>query len=538
MNPAERQAEESPETLAALDAYLALAQSGRRTECLEFLAKHPELAPMIECLDALENLAPPSGSITTEKDSTAEETRQHLGKYELLEEIGRGGMGVVYKARQKDLDRIVALKIILAGELASPEHVRRFIDEARAAARLQHPNIVRVYDVGEMDGRHFFAMELVAGSTLADLARRGPLEAAEAARLVSVIARAVDYLHSQGIVHRDLKPSNILLDSQCQPYVTDFGLAKLRDAQSQMTQSGVIAGTPSYMSPEQAAGHAAQVGPRSDVFSLGALLYELLTGRPPFRADTPLDTLVQVIESEPTLLRVLNPRVPRELELVCLRCLEKSPEQRYASAAALANDLDRFIAGEAVEAQPPGLWQRLRRWWRRQPALVSRLAGLAICAAIAQANFHLTHNVTVSLHLKVMGTLAVWALVSAMCQWLLKREQWANAVRHVWAGSDVVLLTAVLSIDEALASPLIVCYPVLIAASGLWFRAALVGLTAAMAVFGYGFLVLQDAGWDFPVRQPHWHLMFAVAMGIIGCIVVHQVHRVRALSRFYERRRI
>ncbi|MCX7826809.1 MAG: serine/threonine protein kinase [Verrucomicrobiae bacterium] len=532
--------------MAALDSYMAALQSGRRPDRQHLLARHPELAPVLDALEALERMAPASnadpdaetvtfpsshGSPAARESSTTE-----FGRYELLEEIGRGGMGVVYRARQKNLDRIVAIKVVLAGHLASPEELRRFETEARAAARLQHPHIVRVYDAGQVHGQHYFAMEYVAGSSLAELARRGPLEAETAARLMSTVARAVDHLHRQGIVHRDLKPSNILLDEKGQPFVTDFGLAKLMESQTQFTQSGVIAGTPSYMAPEQAAGQIARIGPLSDVYSLGAILYELLAGRPPFREASPLDTLVRVLESEPSSIRNLNPRVPRELERICYRCLEKTPEARYPSAAALADDLDRFLRGEVVEAQPPGAWQSVRRWARRQPALASRLGGLAVCAAVAQANYHLTHPVSLGLHLGIMGIIALWALVSVGCQWLLNRQCHAQLTRVAWAAADVLLLTAIVRVDDALLSPLVIGYPFLIAASGLWFQERLVWVTTALSVAAYASLLLDAYRRGVPLMFVNWHVIFVIVLAVLGFVVAHQVYRVRALSRYYERR--
>ncbi|MBI5396696.1 MAG: serine/threonine protein kinase [Verrucomicrobia bacterium] len=528
----EHRAPEDAALAAALDSYLAELQAGLAPDRAALLARHPELAKELECLDALDRLAPAAAPPPTPEHIT------DFGRYELLEEIGRGGMGVVYKARQKDLDRVVALKVILAGRLASPDVVRRFDAEARVAARIQHPNIVRVLEAGEIHGQHYFAMEFVAGSSLDARLTRGPLDPAEAARLLATVARAVAHLHAQGIVHRDLKPSNILLDESGEPRVTDFGLAKLLEPGSQQTQSGIIAGTPAYMSPEQAAGRAAQTGPLSDVYSLGAILYEMLTGRPVFRAESPLDTLVMVLESEPVALRQVNARVPRELEMICLRCLEKSPAQRYPSAAALADDLDRFLKGEPVEARPPGAWPQVRRWSRREPALSSRLAGLTVCAAIAQVNYSLTHSVPFALHAKIMAAMAVWALVSLACQWAMRRERWAAVVRFVWGGADVALLTAVLEIDEALASPLVALYPALIVASGLWFRVPVVAVTTAAAVIGYVWLLAAEC-WrtgQTQVPQPHWHLMFLATLVLVGFVVAYQVHRVRALSRYYERR--
>jgi tetratricopeptide (TPR) repeat protein len=317
-----------------------------------------------------------------------------LADYDILEEIGRGGMGVVYKARQKSLDRVVALKLIRAGEATDTEERQRFQREALALARSQHPNIVQVYEAGEADGRPFLALEFVAGGNLAKHLGGNPLPAPTAASLAEVLARAIDHAHRQGVIHRDLKPANILLQiADCRlqiadfqsaicnlqsaiPKVTDFGLAKRLDAAGD-TRTGVVMGTPSYMAPEQAAGHGADVGPWTDVYGLGTILYELLTGRPPFRAESPLQTLQQVLQTEPAPPSLLNPAVPRDLETVCLKCLAKEPERRYPSAAALADDLARWQRGEAVQARRIGVLGRSWRWCRRRPAVASLVAALA-----------------------------------------------------------------------------------------------------------------------------------------------------------------
>ena len=290
------------------------------------------MAASLKCLEALQGLVP-AASADSDLDPPAFEDQdlpRDFGPYELLEEIGRGGMGVVYKARQKALDRTVAVKMILATHLASPEHIRRFQVEAWAAARLRHSNITQIHDVGQHHGQHYFTMEYVEGESLAERIARQRLSFDAIVRLLSVVARAVEHLHAQGVVHRDLKPSNILLDRDDQPYVTDFGLAKVFVPGSEATATGVIAGTPSYMAPEQASGHNSEVGPAADIYSLGAILYELLTGEPPFRQENPLDTLLDILGREPRYPRQLNPRVPHGLELICLKCLAKSPADRYA----------------------------------------------------------------------------------------------------------------------------------------------------------------------------------------------------------------
>jgi serine/threonine protein kinase len=270
--------------------------------------------------------------------------------YRISRELGRGGMGVVYRAWQESLDRPVALKVILAAEYAGQEERHRFRAEAETAARLQHPNIVQVYDIGEHQGRPFFAMELVDGASVAQKSagRRMPLH--EAAVLIETVARAVDHAHQRRVIHRDLKPANVLLSTGGTPKVTDFGLAKRLDRAAAHTQSGAVLGTPSYMAPEQAGGKAKYVGPAADVYALGAILYELVTGRPPFRAETTLETLLQVMSEEAVPPTQLRPDCPSDLEAICLKCLQKKPEQRYASAAALAEDLHCFLAGEPIQA--------------------------------------------------------------------------------------------------------------------------------------------------------------------------------------------
>ena len=285
--------------------------------------------------------------------------------YEILGELGRGGMGVVYKARQAALNRTVALKMILAGDHAGPEDRERFRSEAAAAARLQHPNIVQVYEVGEFGGRAFFSLELVEGGSLAARLTGAPWPARDAAALVETLARAMHEAHRRGVVHRDLKPANVLLAADGSPKVADFGLAKRLDLGDGPTRTGAVLGTPSYMAPEQAGGKSKEVGPAADVYALGAVLYELLTGRPPFRGETPLDTLLQALEREPAPPRLLNAHVPRDLEAVCLKCLEKDPSHRYASAADLADDLGRFLRGESISVRSVNVLERLARTLER-----------------------------------------------------------------------------------------------------------------------------------------------------------------------------
>jgi serine/threonine-protein kinase len=274
-------------------------------------------------------------------------------------------MGVVYRARDTKLKRLIALKMILAGDYAGPELLARFRKEAEVLARLQHPGIVQIYEVGEQDSRPYIAMELVEGGTLAERLAGAPLAPAQAAQLVRELALAVEHAHHCGVLHRDLKPGNILITREGQPKVSDFGLAKLLGENAAHTQSGAIVGTPSYMAPEQAAGHVHDVGPATDVYALGTILYESLTGRPPFKAPTTIQVLDQVRFQEPVPPSRLQPDLPRSLELICLKCLEKESQRRYASAKSLAEDLRRFLANEPILARPPGWLARFLLWSRR-----------------------------------------------------------------------------------------------------------------------------------------------------------------------------
>ncbi len=299
-----------------------------------------------------------------------------IGDYELLEKLARGGMGVVYRAWDTRLQRPVALKMIRGSQLATEEEVHRFFLEAKAAAQLDHPGIVPVFDVGEHAGEHYYVMGLVEGGSLARRIRERPLPPREAAAIVRQVAEAMAYAHRRGVIHRDLKPGNILLDVTGQPKVADFGLAKMVRDDSHLTMTGQVLGTPAYMPPEQAAGKSLDVGPEADIYSVGAILYCLLTGRPPFQAATSAETLRQVLEQEPVSPRQLNRVVGRDLETICLKCLQKEPSRRYATAEDLARDLGHWLAGEPIEARPVGRPERLWRWCRRNPVVAGLTAGL------------------------------------------------------------------------------------------------------------------------------------------------------------------
>jgi WD40 repeat protein len=412
-----------------LGAYLEALGEGRAPDRQELLSRYPDLADelceffrdhdhLFRCTEPLRSAAQAALTraiaeeitVAYSEDAAASEPRfqvRRLGDYELVDELGRGGMGIVYKARQVGLDRLVALKRMAGGPQASEAELRRFRNEAEAAAQLDHPHILPIHEVGEYEGLPYFTMKLVDGGNLAEAVFSGQWVVGsretnrKAAQLLAVVARGVHHAHQHGVLHRDLKPSNILLDGEGRPYVSDFGLAKRLAANSELTQPGALIGTPSYMAPEQAAprpgssplahgeGQGSAITTATDVYGLGAVLYVLLTGRPPFRGETVLDTLIQVRDQEPLPPRRWNEHVHRDLEAICLKCLEKTPSRRYGSAEALAEDLERFLAGGPVHARPPGRMGCWLRWCKRN-LLAASLTALSV-----------------ALLLTVMGTLGI-----------------------------------------------------------------------------------------------------------------------------------
>ncbi len=378
----------------------------------------PANAPFGHCPKCL--LDPGFGSMPDEtEDSTSAEPggSRIFGEYELIEQIGRGGMGVVYKARQVALNRPVALKMISAGEFASPVVIQRFHREAEAAANLHHPNIIPIYETGEIQGQHYLSMALIDGVGLDEYIKRSGVEVGlpgktarlvsrmrqeEIARLLAKVARAVDHAHQHGVLHRDLKPSNILVDPQGEPHLTDFGLAKvLGRGDSSLTVTGAIMGTPSFMAPEQAAGGSKNTSTAADVYSLGAILYSMLTGVPPFRGDTPVETLRLVVEQEPKPPSTLREGIDSDLATIAMKCLEKEPQRRYPSAASLAEDLERWSREEPIQARPTRPTERFWRWCRRNPrvaafatATIALLIIIAVGSMFAAYRFALAQKET------------------------------------------------------------------------------------------------------------------------------------------------
>jgi serine/threonine-protein kinase len=544
---------EKPDRAALLARYADVA-----AELAEFFADHDRMNDLakppgstdmrLEQTQSLHSGAPGSSDATWQSVVRFSAPSQlQIGQYEILEEIGRGGMGVVYKARHRGLQRDVALKTILAGQFASPEDRSRFCAEAVAAAKLSHPGIVPIFEVGDAEGQPFFSMPLITGHSLAQQIRSGPISPQSAARLLVKIASAVAYAHANGVIHRDLKPGNILLSAgegsgvfsagqgldSCDPKITDFGLAKRLGDGDNLTTTGQILGTPSYMPPEQASGRRHEVGPAADIYALGAILYAMLTGRAPFVSENPVEVILQVIEREPSLPRSLSPGVPRELEWICLKCLEKKPQNRYASAADLAADINRFLRHEPPLAQQPGMVQRARRWVRRKPVIAAHVIGLATTIAIGQIIFFVHPNRSLMYHLRLCGMLLLWLAGSFVCQWLMERQRTRDWPLYLWAAADALLLTATLRLMDGPLGLFIGAYILLVAVSALAGRTQLVTFTTAASMIAHLLLMLLRPD----VARPLHYAVFAqLTLALSGLAVGYQIWRMNVLQEYYGER--
>lgn len=574
--PSTEIASDRDERLAALLLHLdAERRAGRTPSVDRIAAENPDLADELRQLWAVDNLACLVARVSDSTETLCQPPRvesaelgqlpRTFGDYELLAEVGRGGMGIVYKARQKGLERIVALKMLRQGDLASSSDRARIRAEARAAAVLQHPNIVPVFEVGEAEGRDYFTMPYIEGPTLSEILAEGPLLPREAARLVAALAHAVDYAHKQGIIHRDLKPGNILcaqnaadpFDSlsgparaigrvplnpaQCQ--IADFGLAKnLETAHESLTQSGAILGTPSFMPPEQAASNRGSIGPASDVYALGAILYNCLTGRPPFQAATRVDTLIQVLEQDPVPPRLLNPTVPRDLEIICLKCLQKVPDLRYPTAADLAKDLEAFLAGEPLSIGPGELRELFSRLFRptHHITILENWGGLWMAhSAFTFALCALTWGLQRIGLIDRAPYMAMWfigILVWAMIFWWMRRQIGPvtfveRQIAHVWA-AGVSGSFAVMLLEWLMHRPVLRFAPFLSMVAGMVFLCK-AGILSGLFYIATGALFLVSA---VMVWLPQWGMLIygavlAACYFVPGWIFFRRRHRVSPESQ-------
>ncbi len=480
---------EHDERLALLLADLTdQVHAGQPVDLPQVCAEHPELADELRELwgavmlaDAAGSHAPPvtmSSGASREASSISFELPCRFGDYELLEELGRGGMGIVYRAWQISLNREVALKMILRGSHATETDRRRFQAEAEAAAKLNHPGVVPVYEVGELDGHPYFSMKYVLGQTLAQRLSSGLMAPREAAALLAHVARAIQNAHQQGVLHRDLKPSNILIDDEGQPHVTDFGLAKRVENAESLTHTGAILGTPAYMAPEQAAGARGEVGPASDVFSLGTILYQMLTGRPPFQAASAVDTILMLLEQDVVPPRVVNPRADSDLEMIALRCLQKPIDLRYDSAGALADDLDAYLHNEPIAARSGRFGQVLAHMFRETHhvnvlenwGLLWMWHSLALFIACALTNALQFLEVD-RWYYMVLWTMGIW-IWAAVFWWLRRRMGPVTFVErqiaHVWAAS-MAAIAGLFFVEMWLGLPALKLSPVLPLIAGMVF---------------------------------------------------------------------
>ncbi len=503
--------------------------------------EHPELASDLRDLWGAILVTDATGAVREEAPKASNTPRWRglrlpmvVGDYELLEEVGRGGMGVVFRARQISLNREVAVKMILRGRLASDVDLQRFLAEAGATARLEHLNIVPVYEVGDVEGRPFFSMQYVRGETLADRLIEGPLPQRDAAQIIATVARAIDFAHRRGVLHRDLKSSNILLARDGTPMVTDFGLAKETGNAESLTHSGMLVGTPAFMSPEQAGGQGGEVGPASDIYSLGCVLYHALTGRPPFVADSPMLLVLKVLEQDPTPPRALRPTLDRDLEMICVRCLQKPADLRYASAGQLADDLEAFLRDERILARSGRFTQVVVRLFREtHHAVVLENWGLlwmwhSLVLLVACSLTWVMQQADVTSRMAyetlwIVG-LGAWATVF----WMLRRRMGPvtfieRQVAHVW-GASMLGVALLFPLEWWLDLPVLRLSPMLgvIAAMVFLIKAAMFNgsfYLQAVALLGTAVWMAAD--------PTHAHLGFGIIAAICFFVPGLRYHRRR-----------
>ncbi|OYW24789.1 MAG: protein kinase [Planctomycetales bacterium 12-60-4] len=544
----------------ALDELLAQSRDGRMPDLDSVIRRFPQLELEIRELWATMMIAEDFASfhgdldaITQTGDGSGSGSVQALPRefadYTLLDEIGRGGMGIVYRARQKSPSRIVALKMVLRGDVASREDLARFRAEAEAAAKVLHPHIVPVYEVGEHEGRPYFSMKLIEGTTLHRKLADGPLPPRMAAEMLIPVCRAIADAHRRGVLHRDLKPSNILIDRDGRTYITDFGLAKRITAENadgslsgSLTQSGAILGTPGYMAPEQAAGKRGEVGAASDVYALGAILYAMLTGRPPFQAASALDTVLMVLEQEPLPPRMLNPKADADLEMIALKCLQKPMDLRYASADALADDLQAFLSNEPIAARSSHFTQIITRAFREthHAQVLENWGLLWMWHSVVVFVLCVVTNVMAAQHVDQRWPyVALWGFgvgAWAFIFWELRRRSGPitfveRQIAHVWAGSTIAS-TLLFALEWLLDLPVLTLSAVLPLIAGAVFLTK-AGILSGKFYVQAAALFLTSLVMAVLHRDPHWDFgltVFGVVMALCFAVPGWKYWRQRVLA--------
>lgn len=486
--------------------------------------------------------------------SSTQSVPRQLGPYEIIEEIDRGGMGVVYRAKHVSLDRIVALKLIRSGELASDEEVQRFHTEAAAAAALNHPGIVPIYEVGMLQGYYYYTMAYIEGQNLSAILRDGPIEKQRALKILAKLCDAVDHAHSHGVYHRDLKPANVLIDANDQPIVIDFGLAKVTSREGDLTITGQVLGTPAYMAPERAQGRATP-GPAEDIYSLGAIAYYMLAGQPPFSGPTPFDVLLQVLDSEPPHPSQIVGTLDKHVDYFCLKALRKDPAQRYLRASKMAGDAQRLLQGESIDTKRMSIAESLESWWNREPILVSHVCGIGATATILALSYWIAGGDTVAFAYR-MSLFAVWMIASYLLQRWVRFAQHRDVACLTWTTIDVVLYTWLISFAEPPRSLLLIGYPMMIVASSLFYRKRFVVYTTVSCILGflalvflfphrtyegldideqYRLAVIRDGyqGLDIDFFRYEYSCIFLAGMIVVCLSLLSVIRRVRRLSVFY-----
>ena len=451
--------------------------------------------------------------------------------YEILDEVDRGGMGIVYRAKHKELNRIVALKIIRSGEFANGNEIARFRREAQIAAQLVHPGIVPIYEIGERNNLIYYTMAFVEGCPLLELARSPTLSIAAKVQLVYQLTQALQYAHGQGVAHRDIKPSNILIDLHGSPILIDFGLAKSTHAESDLTQTGAMLGTPSYMAPEQIQHHHDHDLRLSDIYSLGAVFYYLLVGRPPFVGPTNFDIMLQLKDRQPVRPSRLNRQVDRELDTICLRAMEKIPSERYTTAAEFGQDLERWINGSAVSSPTKSPWIRWIRWWKQEPGLVSHAVAICVVILVVLMSHLLGYSLA---HLPTQLTvLLTWLLICFPLQrWILQSKD-TTVPAILWGLIDLFCVSWLIATAGPPRSLLLVAYPLMITASALFYRTRFVILMTTACILA--FLVLTGLIEDPSFERASFRILFVCFLGIQCLTLTSLIFKVRNLFTYRER---